>query len=281
MSESPVGAAVQAHSSFYRFVALDQPEAMAQRLREIGAGLPGVGGNVLFATEGMSGAVGGPEAELAAFEAALCQDPVFGGAFQGLVFKRSACRTAPFTLLKVHVKPEIVAFGVPGVSGLPAPEQPDSHVSPARWRELLDDPEVLVLDNRNSFEFRLGRFRGAVDPQVTHFRDFPAYVQAHAAQWQREGRKIAMYCTGGIRCEKTAHWMQDQGLSVYQLEGGILNFFQSLPDAERDWQGECFVFDKRIALDTRLQETDTTAEQVYAEEPPWRLARAKRLDPAG
>lgn len=272
---------LQSHSSFYRFVALADPAAAAQRLREIGAALPGVGGNVLFAAEGISGAVGGPLGELAAFEAALREDAVFAGAFEGMAFKRSACATAPFTLLKVHVKPEIVAFGVPGVSGLPEAGRPDSHVAPARWRELLDDPDVLVIDNRNSFEYRLGRFRGAIDPRVTHFRDFPAYVQAHAADWQREGKKIAMYCTGGIRCEKTSAWMQDQGLTVYQLDGGILNFFQALPDAERDWQGECFVFDKRIAIDTHLQETATSAEQVYAEEPPWRLARAKRLDPGG
>ena len=268
----------QVHSSFYRFVALADPAAVAARLRERVAGL---GGNILVAAEGLSGAVAGPAATLHAFERALQQDPVFGGAFAGLDFKHSACTTPPFSLVKVHLKPEIVAFGVPGVSGLPAPGRPDSHVAPQRWRELLDDPDVLVLDNRNSFEFRLGRFRGAVDPQVTHFRDFPAYVQAHAADWQRAGRKIAMYCTGGIRCEKTAAWMQDQGLEVYQLEGGILNYFRALPEAARtDWQGECFVFDKRIAIDAALQETATTAEQVYAEEPPWRLARARRLDPA-
>jgi len=273
-----MSAPAQIHSSFYRFVALADPPGVAARLRELVAGL---GGNILVAAEGLSGAVAGPAATLDGFERALRQDPAFGGAFADLEFKHSACATPPFSLIKVHVKPEIVAFGVPGVSGLPAAGRPDSHVTPQRWRELLDDPEVLVLDNRNSFEFRLGRFRNAVDPAVTHFRDFPAYVRAHAEDWQRQGKKIAMYCTGGIRCEKTAAWMQDQGLTVYQLEGGILNFFQALPDAQRDWQGECFVFDKRIAIDSHLQETATTAEQAYAEEPPWRLARAKRLDPAG
>ncbi|MDC6167098.1 oxygen-dependent tRNA uridine(34) hydroxylase TrhO [Paucibacter sp. XJ19-41] len=267
------------HSSFYRFVALSDPEGVAARLRELVA--VGLGGNILVAAEGISGAVAGEPDVLQAFEAALQSDPLFGGAFAGLVFKHSACATRPFTLIKVHVKPEIVAFGVPGVSGLPAPERPDTHVAPARWRELLARPDVLVLDNRNSFEFKLGRFAGAIDPAVTHFRDFPAYVNEYAEAWKREGKTIAMYCTGGIRCEKTAAWMQDQGLQVYQLDGGILNYFQSMPEPEADWQGECFVFDKRIAIDTRLQETATSAEQVYAEEPPWRLARAKRLDPDG
>jgi len=271
------------HSSFYRFVAVAAPEAVAAHLREL---VPawGLGGNILVAPEGISGAVSAEPAGLAAFEQALQSDPVFAGAFSGMVFKHSACTTRPFSLIKVHVKPEIVAFGVPGVSGFHDrgdETRPDTHVSPARWRELLDAPDVLVLDNRNSFEFKLGRFRNAIDPQVTHFRDFPAYVQQHAEDWKREGKKVAMYCTGGIRCEKTAAWMQDQGLAVYQLEGGILNYFQSLPDAAAEWEGECFVFDKRIAIDTHLQETATTAEQVYAEEPPWRLARAKRLDPAG
>ena len=268
------------HSSFYRFVALPDPLAVAERLREL---VTGLGGNILVAAEGISGAIGGEPAVLAAFEQALQTEPLFGGAFKGMVFKHSACSSKPFSLIKVHVKPEIVAFGVPGVSGLPDPARPDTHVAPARWRELLQEPDVLVLDNRNSFEYRLGRFQNAVDPEVKHFRDFPAYVEAHAEAWKAEGKTIAMYCTGGIRCEKTAAWMQDQGLSVYQLEGGILNYFQSMPDAQKDWQGECFVFDKRIAIDTHLQETATTAEQVYAGEPDgeWRLARARRLDPSG
>jgi len=267
------------HSSFYRFVTLLDPEAAAARLREL---VDGLGGNIIVAVEGISGAVGGPPATLHAFEAALQHE--FGGAFQGMAFKHSACVSKPFSLIKVHVKPEIVAFGVPGVSGSRDPSdpaRPDTHVSPERWRELIHEPDVVVLDNRNSFEFRLGRFKSAVDPEVKHFRDFPAYVQSHAEDWKREGKRIAMYCTGGIRCEKTAAWMQDQGLAVHQLDGGILNYFDTMPDAAADWQGECFVFDKRIAIDTRLQETATTAEQVYADEPDgaWRLARARRLDP--
>lgn len=268
------------HSSFYRFVAVAEPETAAARLRELSVGL---GGNVLLAPEGISGAVAGPPAVLQAFEEALHSDPVFTGAFTGMLFKHSDCTHPPFTLLKVHCKPEIVAFGVPGVSGLPDPAKPDTHVSPAAWRELIQQSDVLVLDNRNSFEFRLGHFAGAVDPQVKHFRDFPAYVARHADAWKAEGKRIAMYCTGGIRCEKTSAWMQDQGLDVYQLDGGIVSYFEALPDAERDWQGECFVFDKRIAIDTQRQETITTAEQVYADEPDgaWRLARARRLDPQG
>jgi len=268
------------HSSFYRFATLPDPVAAAARLREL---VDGLGGNIIVAHEGISGAIGGPPELLQAFEAALQAE--FDAVFQGMAFKHSACTSKPFSLIKVHVKPEIVAFGVPGVSGLPDPTRPDTHVSPERWRELIHEPDVVVLDNRNSFEFRLGRFKSAIDPEVKHFRDFPAYVQSHAEDWKRAGKRIAMYCTGGIRCEKTAAWMQDQGLAVHQLDGGILNYFEAMQKigegAAADWQGECFVFDKRIAIDTQLQETATTAEQVYAAEPDgaWRLARARRLDP--
>lgn len=148
---------------------------------------------------------------------------------------------------------------------------------------MIQRDDVVVLDNRNHFEFELGHFEGAIDPGVRHFRDFPAYVEAHAEAWRREGKTVAMYCTGGIRCEKMSGWMTERGLTVRQLDGGILNYFEQMPDADADWRGECFVFDKRIAIDTRRRETATTAEQVYGDDPAeaWRLARAKRLDPAG
>ena len=263
----------EVHSSFYKFVDLADPTGLAEILRGM---VEGLGGNIIVAAEGISGAIAGQAAVLDAFEQRLTSE--FDGVFAGMGFKHSACATRPFHLIKVHVKREIVAFGVPGVSGAKGGE---THVSPQAFRELLDRPDVVVLDNRNSFEFRLGRFRGAIDPQVDNFRDFPAYVQSHAEAWKSEGKQIAMYCTGGIRCEKTAAWMQEQGLTVHQLDGGILNYFQALPDAAADWKGECFVFDKRIAVDTHLEETATTAEEAYAgdESQAWRLARARRLDP--
>ena len=135
----------------------------------------------------------------------------------------------------MHKKGEIVALGVPGVTGVAPNPDRSRHLSPQAWRDLLAQDDVVVIDNRNSFEYRLGRFQNAIDPKVDNFRDFPSYVQAHADQWKAEGKKVAMYCTGGIRCEKTGMWMENLGLDVYQLEGGILNFFQSLPDADRDW----------------------------------------------
>lgn len=261
------------HSSFYRFVPVADPTAFAAWLREAARGLGGV---VLVAEEGLSAAVAGPAEVLAGFEAELQRQP----GFAGLHFKHNNCERPPFSRLKVSVKREIVAFGIPGVSGgVSGGGATDTHVSPQRWRELLDDPDTVVIDNRNSFEFKLGRFRGAIDPGVAHFRDFPAYVEAHRGEWQR--KTVAMYCTGGIRCEKTAAWMQQRGLKVAQLDGGILGFLEAFPDAAQDWQGECYVFDKRIAIDAAGRETGTTAEDVFTDPADaWRLQRARRLDPA-
>ena len=257
------------HSSFYRFTPMPDPTGFAEWLREFGAAL-GLGGVVLVAEEGLSAAIAGEADAVQKFETELQRQP----GFAGLHFKHNACERRPFSRLKVSVKREIVAFGVPGVQG----DATDTHVSPQRWHELLADPDTVVLDNRNTFEFKLGRFRGAIDPGVAHFRDFPAYVEAHRDEWQ--GRTVAMYCTGGIRCEKTAAWMQAQGLNVAQLDGGILNFLEAFPDAAQDWEGECYVFDKRIAIDAAGRETGTTAEQVFTDPADvWRLNRARRLDP--
>ncbi len=265
------------HTAFYKFTSLPQPEEVAALLRELVSQqqVDGLTGSILVAAEGINGMLAGAPQAVDRIEEALVQEPAFAGAFAGMVFKRSACTTAPFGKMKVHVKKEIVPLGIEGVDA----RRTGVDVSPRDWRELIRQPDVVLLDNRNSFEFRLGHFEGAIDPQVSNFRDFPAYVRAHAAEWKAQGKRVAMYCTGGIRCEKTSAWMRDMDLPVFQLEGGILNYFQQMPDAQRDWRGECFVFDNRVALDTRLQETASTLDDVYLGEPDgaWRLARARRL----
>jgi len=269
------------HTAFYKFTPLPHPEQVAALLRELVSQqrVDGLTGSILVATEGINGMLAGTPEAVNRIEEALLQDPAFAGAFTGMVFKRSACTTRPFGKMKVHVKKEIVPLGIDGVDA----RRTGITVSPQDWRELIRQPDLVLLDNRNSFEYRLGHFAGAIDPQVINFRDFPAYVRAHAAQWKAQGKRVAMYCTGGIRCEKTSAWMLDMDLPVYQLEGGILNYFQQMPDAGRDWRGECFVFDNRVALDTRLQETARTLEDVYRDEPDgaWRLERARRLAEAG
>ena len=267
------------HSAFYRFTPVADPVATAADLR---ARAQGLFGSITVATEGLNGAVSGPPGAVHAFEQALQDIALLDGALTGMSFKHSACTTPPFARLKVLVKPEIVALALPGGHDLPTPdERDDSHLSPAAWRALLAQGFAVLLDNRNHFEFRLGHFKGAVDPQVRHFRDLVDHVNRHADEWRAAGRPVAMYCTGGIRCDKTAPWLRSLGLEVLQLDGGILNYFATLPDAHADWQGECFVFDKRVALDSQLRETATTAEKVFDVHDPgeaWRLARALRLD---
>lgn len=266
------------HISFYRFVPLTDPEAVAEVVRELAQALTG---NVLIAHEGISAALAGQAQDILTFESALQTDARLNNAFTGIVFKHSACTTRPFWRMKVYVKPEIVALGLPDVVNASQTPTHIGHLSPQEWRDLIAQDDVVVLDNRNSFEYRLGRFKNAIDPCVDNFRDFPSYVQAHAAQWKAEGKRVAMYCTGGIRCEKTGHWMQSQGLEIYQLDGGIVSYFEKMPDAERDWEGELFVFDNRVAIDTQLQETPRTPDEVYDPHLPdekWRLERAQRLD---
>ncbi len=261
------------HSAFYRFARLHDPAQVAVRVRELAHALTG---SIIVASEGINGTVAGDTEAVNEFEKTLRTDPTFADAFREMQFKRSGCTTPPFGRMKVHLKDRIVAFGDPDASVF---GERTTAVSPSQWRELIARDDVVVIDNRNSFEYRLGRFENAIDPKVSHFSDFANYVEAHADDWRREGKSVAMYCTGGIRCERVAPWMQRLGLKVFELDGGILNYFQQMSDAERDWQGECFVFDNRVAIDTKLNETETPIEAVYEAEPDgaWRIARAKRL----
>jgi UPF0176 protein len=271
------------HISFYKFVRLVHAEQTTQIVREL-AVQAGLEGSIDVASEGISGAVSGTAPALDAFELALTRDARLEGAFAGTVFKRTACTTKPFFMLKVSTAPELIRIGLDDEANQ-AVDSTKPHgvsLSPEAWRELLDKDDVVVIDNRNSFEFELGRFKGAIDPKVAHYRDFPPFIEANLPTWKAEGKRIAMYCTGGIRCDKTAAWLDNLGTTVYTLEGGIINYLAQMKDkseADQAWSGECFVFDNRIALDSQLQETDTDIEDVYDEERDgaWRVERAKRL----
>lgn len=248
------------HIAFYRFVAVPDVDAAVARIRELTDGLSG---SVLVASEGVNGMLAGTPEQIGAFLAAASADAVTRPLFDGIVTKRTAFTRPPFRRMMVKAKREIVPLGV---DGLDMPNRMDdvhaADVPPQQWRELIRRDDVVVLDNRNSFEFGVGHFDGAIDPGVENFRDFADYVKAHAPQWRENGTKVAMYCTGGIRCEKSSPWMQDLGLEVFQLQGGILNYFAQMPDADADWQGECFVFDERVSLDTHLRESGTTRDDI-------------------
>ncbi len=278
------------HIAFYRFVRIADPTGIAAALRDIAGGLLG---NVLVAAEGINGTLAGTATTLDKFEHTLRHAPALAGLFADVPCLRTTCRTPPFQRLKVHVRAEVLPLGVVGVDPV---GRRGRQLDAAQWKALLAAGNAVVVDNRNHFEYRLGHFRGAIDPQVGNFRDLPRFIEAHAATWKAQGQQVAMYCTGGIRCEKTAAWMHDAfELEVLQLGGGILRYlatsgdadadadFKINTDADADWQGECFVFDNRVALDAALRETQTAAVDVYADgsDETWRLRRAMRLaDPA-
>ena len=230
---------------------MHDPEALREQLLGLTEALLGT---IIVAPEGINGMLVGEADTLDAFVSAIQSAEIAGGAFTGMVFKRTVAESLAFRRRMVKVKRHLVPLDVAdaNVAGR-ADDIAATTVTPAEWRTLLRRQDVVVLDNRNGFEFDHGHFVGAVNPGTVDFRDFANYVRAHAAQWRSANKTIAMYCTGGIRCEKSSPWMQDLGLTVRQLGGGILTYLAETPDASQDWTGDCFVFDDRNLLDVHLQ----------------------------
>ena len=197
-------------------------------------------GTLLLAEEGINGTVAGSRADIDALLAFLRAD----ARLAKLEHKESVSDEMPFYRMKVRLKKEIVTLGVPGID---PNEKVGAYVTPEDWNALISDPEVLVVDTRNDYEFDIGTFRGAVDPQTATFRDFPAYVRDNLDP--KKHKKIALFCTGGIRCEKATTYMLQQGFeNVYHLKGGILKYLEKVPAEQSLWEGECFVFDQRVAV---------------------------------
>jgi UPF0176 protein len=275
------------HIAFYRFVALKDAWAAAKIVRELAKDLQG---SVIVAKTGINGALAGDGAALDAFEQGLQAHPVLESAFVGMRFQRTACQRAPFGRLKISVKPDLVQIGLTDMIHPSAPQPAKANVlNPQQWDELLQTDQVYLIDNRNRFEYALGHFDQALNPEVDLYADFSGVLQRELPNIRAQNKKIAMYCTGGIRCEKTGEWLASQGIESYQLDGGILNYLrarQSSVDAPNNraglWFGHCFVFDNRTALDASLKPIDLSLEQVYPDaEDQWRLERAKRLMDAG
>jgi UPF0176 protein len=235
------------HDAFYRFVTVQNPEALIAQLEHLCDGA-GVLGSILVADEGINGMLCGTFEQLQIVRSGLEADP----RFQNLTYKRTRCRDQVFKKMKVKRKTEIVALGIQGVD---TTKYHGTDVSPLAWRELIKRDDVVLIDNRNDFEYTLGHFKNAINPGVDNFRDFAAFIESNLENWQ--DKTISMYCTGGIRCEKTSAWLAEKGIQIMQLEGGILNYFQQVEDADRDYEGTCFVFDKRQELDTRSRITRT------------------------
>ncbi len=232
--------------SFYRFIDVGHPQKLAAALRAE-CTRRRLLGTILVASEGINGTLAG---SASAIDAVLDWLTSRLGLDAPLEVRRTRSREAPFRRMRVRIKREIVALGRPD---LRPQDQGGEHVSPEQWNALLDAPDVLVIDTRNHYEVEVGRFPGAVDPETDSFRQFPEFV-GRLTDVSKD-RPVAMYCTGGIRCEKASALLKDLGFErVYQLQGGILNYLASVPDAENRWSGECFVFDQRVAVDRDLAE---------------------------
>ena len=232
--------------SFYRFFELKEPQAFRDDLQARCEQL-GLLGTILIAGEGFNGTVAGSEEAVLALFAWLRERAALSGELDA---RWTDVDDAPFRRLRVKVKKEIVTLGRPDI--LPH-QRTGQHVPPAKWNELLQDPDVLVIDTRNHYEIEVGTFPGAIDPGNDSFREFPDFARELAQT--SKGRPLAMFCTGGIRCEKATALMLELGFDeVYHLQGGILNYLQTVPAEDNRWHGECFVFDTRVAVDRDLTE---------------------------
>jgi UPF0176 protein len=228
---------------FYQFVALPDYAALREPLREFCASLY-LKGTILLAPEGINGTIAGTPGAINEFTDALQSGSVITPAFDKLELKFSGAELQPFQRLKIRLKKEIVALGNPAADPTKAV---GTYINPTEWNALLADPEILLIDTRNSFEVAAGTFARAINPQTTRFRDFCSFAEQNLDPVKH--KKIAMFCTGGIRCEKASAYLLAQGFpEIYHLKGGILNYLETVPSTESQWQGKCFVFDERIAL---------------------------------
>ncbi|WP_417316866.1 rhodanese-related sulfurtransferase [Emcibacter sp.] len=231
-------------SALYHFVTLDDyadlREPLLTFLKE-----QGIKGTLLLAREGINGTVAGSAEAIANLHAYLRADE----RFKNIVTKESLADEMPFYRTKVKLKKEIVTMGVEGIN----PNHiVGTYVKPQDWNKLISDPDVILVDTRNDYEVGIGTFKGALNPQTDTFREFPKYVADNLSD--AKDKKVAMFCTGGIRCEKSTAYLKEQGFKeVYHLEGGILKYLEEVPEEDSLWEGECFVFDSRVAVKHNLE----------------------------
>ncbi len=229
--------------AMYKFVSLKHFEDLRQPLLDTLLKL-GVRGTLLLANEGINGTVAGSRQAIDQLLDWLRNEP----ALADIDYKESYTTDNPFLRTKVKLKKEIVTMGVEGID----PNQVvGTYIEPKDWNELISDPEVLVVDTRNDYEVQVGTFEHAINPDTETFRDFPQYVKDHLDP--EKHKRVAMFCTGGIRCEKSTAYLKEQGFDeVFHLKGGILKYLEEVPEEESLWKGECFVFDDRVTVDHQL-----------------------------
>ena len=237
-------------AAFYRFAPLDDLPTLRSELHTL-AEAGAVRGSILLAGEGVNGTIAGPEAGVLAVLSRLRR--VVG--LEKLEVRFSRAEAQAFHRLKVRLKREIVTFGQPDV--LPyLGSAVGTHVPPRHWDALIGAPDTLVIDTRNTYEVAIGSFAGAIDPGTESFREFPVWVERELRPLvaERQPKAIALFCTGGIRCEKATAYLQQQGFEgVHHLQGGILRYLEEMPEQGSSWRGECFVFDQRVAVNHQLE----------------------------
>ena len=236
-------------AAVYQFAALPDFRELREPLRALCAGLK-LKGSVLLAQEGINGSLAGTAGAIGELVHALRNGDLFGGRLDNLELKFSTSAAMPFGRLKVRLKKEIVTLGDAAADPT---RQVGTYVDPAEWNALIEAPDTLLLDTRNAFEVAMGTFEGALDPGIGSFGQFKDFAARHLDPARH--RRIAMFCTGGIRCEKaSAHLLARGFAEVYHLKGGILKYLEEVPEARSRWRGECFVFDERVALGHGLRE---------------------------
>ena len=230
--------------ALYKFVALEDFEAIRQPLTDV-MEKNKIRGTLLLASEGINGTVASTREGIDALLAWFKQDQ----RLTDVVYKESFDENQPFNRTKVKLKKEIVTMGVEGIDPR---HVVGTYVKPKDWNALIADPDVFVVDTRNDYEIEIGTFKHAVNPETESFREFPEYVEKNLDP--EKHKKVAMFCTGGIRCEKSTAYLKEQGFDeVYHLEGGILKYLEEVPEKESLWEGECYVFDGRVAVDHQLE----------------------------
>ncbi len=230
-------------AALYQFARFDDPKTLRAPLLAL-CEANGVRGTLLLAREGINGTIAGSDSGV---EAVLDHIRTLPGC-DAIEVKESRAEGLPFHRTKVRLKKEIVTMGQPDLDPLAGV---GTYVAPEDWNALISDPDTIVIDTRNDYEVQIGSFEGAIDPQTTSFREFPEWFRAMRAELEAEGRspKIAMFCTGGIRCEKSTAFARAEGVEdVFHLKGGILNYLEHVPESESLWRGECFVFDERVSV---------------------------------
>ena len=236
-------------TTFYHFVKIEEYKKLQPVIQKF-CDKSFIKGTILLASEGINGTLSADKKNINGFHHFIKNDERFKNKFKNISHKESWAKKNPFYRMKVKLKKEIVTLGVEGISPT---KKVGKYVNPDEWNELISDPDTIIIDTRNTYEVDIGSFKGAVNPKTKSFRELPQFLEKNIKKYK--GKKIAMFCTGGIRCEKATSFLVEKGIeNVFHLQGGILKYLEKISKEKSLWEGECFVFDQRVAVTHKLKE---------------------------